>query len=413
MLPGADRRARQQQRPPRPVPKENRIVMIAIAVGIPILVALLTWFAYRTLGARSQFESVKAQVEQKAQLALTSSVVSETRKHWEEVLEKADEANVLSPGDERIAELQEQALQAIDDLNGVVRLRFVELANFGASDVPRRMIVHRQTVFILDPKVGWVAQVNFSLTEDGIIIGDAPVTFVNTGTEIDGGAVGDLVDLAWVEAGSGRMASGLVIFEEGGGLVNYDPAWGGEAGEPHLTRSFLDTTPIDPKAIGSFEGRLYVLDAGEGQGQIWRYDPQDEVYPNPAGHYFAVSPSRSLADAVDMAIDANVYILHGDGTIQKYLAGELQPFDTSGVPDGFSDPVSLAVDLDGNSGRVYVADRGNPRVVVLEPDGTFRAQFRTDEAFNELEALAVDEAAGRFYAFSGGRLYAAPLPLWP
>jgi hypothetical protein len=62
---------------------------------------------------------------------------------------------------------------------------------------------------------------------------------------------------------------------------------------------------------------------------------------------------------------------------------------------------------------VYVADQGHQRVVVLEADGTFRAQFRTDEAFNELEALAVDEAARRFYAFSGGRLFVAPLPLLP
>ncbi len=412
MLPGADRRVQQQKRPPRPVPKENRTVMMAIAIGVPVLVALVTLFAYRTLGAKAQFEGVKAQVEQEAQLALTSSVISETRRHWEAVLEKAEQANALTPGDERIAELREQAREAIDDLDGVVRLAFVELADFGAGEAPRRLVVYRQTVFVLDPAAGWVAQVNFSLTEDGIILGKTPATLVNTGKEIDGGAVGDLVDLVWVEAGSGRMASGLAILEEGGGLVNYDPAWGGEGGEPHLTRSFLDTTPKAPRAIDSFEGRLYILDSGEGQGQIWRYDPQGEIYPDPPGHYFAVAPARPLVDAVDMAIDANVYVLHIDGAILKYLTGESQPFD-AGVPDGFSQPISLAVDQEGSSGRVYVADRGHQRVIVLEADGAFRAQFRTDEAFNELEALAVDEAAGRFYVFSGGRLLVAPLPLLP
>lgn len=412
MLPGADRRARQQRRPPRPVPKENRTVMMAIAIGVPVLVAAVTLFAYRTLGAKAQFEGAKAQVEQEAQLALTSNVISETRGHWEAVLEKAERANTLSPGDERIAELQEQAWKAIDDLDGVVRLAFVELADFGAGDVSRRLVVHRQTVFVLDPAAGWVSQVSFELTADGIIVGQAPATLVNTSMEIDGGAVGDLVDLVWVEAGSGRMASGLAILEKGGGLVNYDPAWGSEEGEPHLTRTFLDTTPRDPRSIDSFEGRLYVLDPGEGQGQVWRYDPQGEIYPDPPGHYFTVAPTRSLGDAVDMAIDANIYILHTDGAILKYLTGEPQPFDAS-VPDGFSQPTSLAVDQEGSSGRVYVADRGHRRVVVLEADGTFCAQFRTDEAFNELEALAVDEAAGRFYVFSGGRLLVAPLPLLP
>jgi hypothetical protein len=66
-----------------------------------------------------------------------------------------------------------------------------------------------------------------------------------------------------------------------------------------------------------------------------------------------------------------------------------------------------------------VADPGKQRVVVLEPDGAFLAQFRADEALDtkgaldELESLAVDEAAGRFYVFGGGRLYVAPLPLLP
>jgi DNA-binding beta-propeller fold protein YncE len=113
-----------------------------------------------------------------------------------------------------------------------------------------------------------------------------------------------------------------------------------------------------------------------------------------------------------MTIDANVYVLHEDGAIYKYLTGESQPFD-AGVPDGLNQPASLAVDQEGSSGRVYVADGGHQRVVVLEADGTFRAQFRADEDFGALEALAVDEAAGRFYVFSGGRLLVAPLPLLP
>ena len=75
-----------------------------------------------------------------------------------------------------------------------------------------------------------------------------------------------------------------------------------------------------------------------------------------------------------------------------------------------SAPVALAVDTESRSGVVYVADRGNKRVVVLEPDGAFRAQFHAEGAFDGLEALVVNEAAGRLYIFSGGRLYVALLP---
>jgi hypothetical protein len=52
-------------------------------------------------------------------------------------------------------------------------------------------------------------------------------------------------------------------------------------------------------------------------------------------------------------------------------------------------------------------------VIVLEPDGAFLAQYRAEGVLDEMEALAVDEAAGRLIIFSGGHLYVAyppPLP---
>jgi hypothetical protein len=412
ILPGAERGAQRQARQPRPVPKENRVVMMGVAIGIPILMGIFVLAVWFTSGKQAQFESLITLAEAEKQQAQTTNVVSETRKHWDLVLDYTRQAANLQPGSPAIAELQEQALKAIDELDGIVRLAFVELGNFGEGSALRQLVVHGQTIFILDPAAGWVAQVNFNLTDDGIVVPDeAPSVFVKTGLEVDGGTVGSLVDFAWVESGSGRMASGLVILDEDGGIVSYDPAWGSEAGEPHLTRSLLGMPPRVPRAIDSFDGRFYVLDSSEEQ--IWRYDPQGDLYPNRPSPYFVVSPARPLGDAIDMAIDANVYVLYAGGAIEKYLSGEPQSFDTGGVPEGFTQPIALTVDPDSDSGRVYVADAGGKRVVVLEADGAFCAQFRTDEAFDALEALAVDEAASRFYVFSGGRLYVAPLPRLP
>jgi hypothetical protein len=412
MLPGAERRAQRQARQPRPIPKENRVVMMAVAIGIPILMGIFVLAVWLTSGTKARFESLIALAEAEKQQAQTTGVVSETRKHWDLVFKYAEQAASLQTGDPAAAELQAQALRAIDELDGIVRLTFVGLGSLGEGSVPRQLVVHGQTIFVLDPAAGWVAQVNFNLTDEGIVVPDeTPSVFAKTDLEVDGGTVGGLVDFAWVESGSGRMASGLVILDEDGGIVSYDPAWGSESGEPHLTRSLLGMPPRVPRAIDSFEGRLYVLDPSEEQ--IWRYDPQGDLYPNRPSPYFVVSPARPLGDAIDMAIDANVYILHADGTINKYLSGEPQVFETGSVPEGFTQPVALAVDPDSDSGRVYVADAGGKRVVVLEADGAFCAQFRTDEAFDALEAVAVDEAAGRFYVFSGGRLYVAPLPRLP
>jgi hypothetical protein len=162
-------------------------------------------------------------------------------------------------------------------------------------------------------------------------------------------------------------------------------------------------------AVGTYEGQFYILDAAESSGQIWRYKPQGNAYLRPPEPYFATPPDRGLENAVDMAIDGHIYILYDDGTVGKFLGGELQQFEIQGVPGGIGEVAGFAVDRRG-SGAIYVADRSNNRVVELYPDGRFKTQFLADGAFVTLEALAVSEVEGRLYVLDGGRLYAASLP---
>jgi hypothetical protein len=163
-------------------------------------------------------------------------------------------------------------------------------------------------------------------------------------------------------------------------------------------------------AVGSYEGQFYVLDAAaENGGQIWRYKPQGNAYPNRAERYFNTQPANDLGTAVDMAIDGHIYVLYDDGTVGKFLGGEAQQFEIRGVPDGLGEVAGFAVDPNG-SGSVYVADRGRQRVVQVASDGRFEMQYRAGEAFGALEALAVNEADGRLYVLDGGRLYVASLP---
>jgi hypothetical protein len=238
---------------------------------------------------------------------------------------------------------------------------------------------------------------------------------VQTGDDVGGGEVGGLVDCIWGGPGGERQTSSLLILEGDGGLVSYDPAWVDEGGSPRLTRSFLGTSPSSPKVVDSFGGRLYILD--KDANQIWRYDPRGDTYPDRPDRYFVTSPPRPLADALDMAIDGHIYVLYEDGEILQFLGGEHQPdFDVRGLPGDGIQAVALAVDPDGSSGAVYVADAGNKRVIVLGPDGAFQTQWRADaaiggdEAFDALESLVVDESARRLYVVSGGRLYVASLP---
>jgi len=417
MLPGPGREARRRARPrhpisPRLVPRENRTVMMAVAIGIPVVLAITVALVYFSFGADMRFQDSIDQAAAEIALAQAAGGVSEgARSHWEAALEHATAAETLRSGTPVVAALQAQSRAALDFLDSIVRLQPVQLWDFGLGTVPRQLVIHGQMVFVLDPAEGRVTQLTLNPAGDGIVEPESAPILVQTGQQVGEEEVGGLVDFAWVGPGGERQVSGLLILEEGGALIGYDPAWMDEGGVPRLTRSLLGTPPTGtPTAVGSFRGRFYILDPVADQ--IWRYEPRGHVYPEQPDRYFVSPPPRSLEDVLDMAIDGNVYILHRDGTVVKCLRGEPQSFDVRDLPGhgDISRAVALAVDPDGSSGIVYVADRGNKRVVVLGPDGAFQVQFRAAEAFDALETLAVDEAAERLYVVSGGRLYVASLP---
>ncbi|MEA3339661.1 MAG: hypothetical protein U9R15_06815, partial [Chloroflexota bacterium] len=410
MLPGPEREARRRERTRRPVPKENRTVMAIVALSIPVLVAIVVALAYGSFGKDARFQRLIDRAQEEITLAEEAGIASEeARPHWEAALEYADTAIEWRPDDTAAAALQAQSQAALDILEGVIRLDPIRLVDLGPGAAPRQLVIHGQTIFVLDPASGWVIQLTLNPTGDGLLEQDVPSPLIRTGQQIGDREIGELVDFAWMNPGGERQTSALTILEAGGALVSYDPAWGDAEGGTNLARSLLGTPPTGAaRAVDSFEGRLYILDTVDDQ--IWRYDPRGDTYPEQPDRYFVTPPPKPLEGVLDMAIDGNIYLLYADGTILKFLQRELQPFEVRGIPDGLGRAIAFTVDQYSDSGAVYVADQANNRVIELKPDGAFHAQFRAKGAFDGLESLAVDETAGRLYVISGKRLYTASLP---
>ena len=411
MLPGAEPAERRRVRRPRPTPKESRPVMLSVAVGIPVLVIGAVVLTYSKVGVQVRFDTLIAQAQAEVALAEAAGGATEAaRPHWEAMMTPVAAAADLRPGHASIVALESQARAALDRLDGVVRLRPTQLYPFGEpGDIPRQLIVRGQLVFVLDPEEGWFAQLSVSPAGEVSEEDEIASVIARTGQRIGGAEVAQLIDFAWMSQEGGRQTSGVVILQEDGGLLTYDPAWGDEAGSPNLVRSLLGTPPTgQPTSVGSFEGRFYILDSEADQ--IWRYEPQEDTYPDQPGHYFVTPPPFPLSSALDMAIDGYIYILYSGGEIHKFLRGERQEFNIRGVPGGMRGAVALAVDPAGGSDAVYVADQTDGRVVKLGVDGFFQAQFRAEGAFDAIEAIAIDEAAGLLYVIAGGKLYSAVIP---
>jgi hypothetical protein len=387
--------------------------MIAIAIAIPVILAGMVGLAWAEFGHDARFDALVSEAEQEAIKAVEAGgTTPEARPHWERVLALTKEAGGIRPGDPEVTHLRDQAVASLNSSYGIVMLDPVAVHDLGPGDEPRQILVRGQMVLVLDPADGWV--VELALNADNRLEDEQfdPPVLVRTGQEIGHQAVGDLVDLVWADLSGGRHTSGVVILEASGWTIGFDPSWSGADGGPRLVRTRLGSLPAgEPARIGSYEGRLYVLDpVGE---QIWRYVPDGDTYPTAPESYFGGSLPAPLGDAIDMTIDGNIYILYSDGVIRKFLAGEAQPFEVTGMPDesDLRGAVAIAADPSGRGRQLYVADPAHRRVVRLSPSGEFEVQYRAPDSFGALEALALDDTASRLYTISEGQLYVAPLPL--
>jgi hypothetical protein len=89
----------------------------------------------------------------------------------------------------------------------------------------------------------------------------------------------------------------------------------------------------------------------------------------------------------------------------------VQLLTPAGIDRALASPASL-VPLPA-SDRLLVADRGNKRIVVFSPDGTFRQQLVSPTITADLRAIAIDEPGGLLYILVGGALYRTQLPSPP
>lgn len=116
---------------------------------------------------------------------------------------------------------------------------------------------------------------------------------------------------------------------------------------------------------------LYFLDPGENT--IWRYGRD-------ANGSFQEPVSKNLAkldykNAVSVTVDGAVYVLSNDGTISKTYADEKQDFVVDGLSEPFKSPTKILADKNAETGKLYVLDPQNSRVVVLGKSGKYQAQY--------------------------------------
>ncbi|TEU14708.1 MAG: hypothetical protein E3J21_15070 [Anaerolineales bacterium] len=415
ILPGAEtpeqvpaRRVAQARRPRAAAEAKGNKVMIALAIAIPLIVALLVGVVYLQWGKarEARFTELVEQAETKHALALNASDKPTARGLLHEAQVLLTEAHTLEPEDPKVDKLHEKIQDTLDEINNVVPLYWIgalQKYDDPGSD-PGRVTLSGIDIYVLDKGTDRVYKYLLNEVGDGLQDLDVDPVLLRKGDQRGDIVVSDLVDMVWMSVGSGRQTSNLLVLESGGSLLEYDPVFG------------LAVLPVGdkdkwryPQLIGSYFGNFYLLDSQSNQ--IFKYLPTaDGGYSNPPELWFQIDVD--LTGVVDMAIDGYIYLLYADGRILKFMGGELEPFELTELDEPLRGPTAIFTGPDEETKFLYVADAGNRRIVQFSKEGQFIRQFRAAEpgVFDQLKNLHVDEIGSKLYVLSGNTLYMANIP---
>jgi len=164
-----------------------------------------------------------------------------------------------------------------------------------------------------------------------------------------------------------------------------------ELSELEVGGSFEPETPI---ALASYGSRMYVLDPGSNK--LTRHSKTIAGYTQ--GESWVLD-GTSVENAVDLAIDGNIWFLHSDGAVTKMLSGSKETFTLGGVLDPVEAPTKIVAQEDDTF--LYILEPGKNRLLQFEKEsGGFVKQY-TSETFNSLRDMVINEAGQRAYLLNG------------
>lgn len=143
--------------------------------------------------------------------------------------------------------------------------------------------------------------------------------------------------------------------------------------------------------------RLYTLE--KNTNQIYKHSKTQTGYDKGTAW---LKSSIDASQAVSLAIDGDMFVLHADGAIKKYTRGEEQPFSTSGIEPSLSHPSMIWTYNEVNN--IYILEPTNKRLVVLDKNGKLIQQYSAD-AWKGPTGMVIDEPGKTAYILDQNRIF--------
>lgn len=167
------------------------------------------------------------------------------------------------------------------------------------------------------------------------------------------------------------------------------------------TANTLVKNGSDWKTVGglaTYNTNMYVLD--KDSNQVLKFLNNGSAYTK--SDYLAASVKADFSKAVSITIDNNIYVLYSDGSIDKYFKGNSVDFALKGLDKALLNPIKIYSTPDFDN--IYILDKGNSRIVVVDKTGAYKAQYSSPIIKNakDFEVLESDK---KIYVLSGGKIY--------
>lgn len=154
----------------------------------------------------------------------------------------------------------------------------------------------------------------------------------------------------------------------------------------------------DNALICAYAGNFYVLD--KTSSKVWRFVGDGGIF-DPKQNWFGAGVSPDLTNIVSWTLDGNVWMLTRDNKILRFSGGSPVDFSLANI-DKDLNAVSIFTTQD--SKYLYILDTGNARVVVVDKEGNYKAQYLSDNIKNASKII-VSEADKKIILLEGTKLF--------
>lgn len=119
-------------------------------------------------------------------------------------------------------------------------------------------------------------------------------------------------------------------------------------------------------------------------------------------NWLAPGTELDLSRIKQISLDGNLWLLSETSKIVKLAMGSLRTFNPEFVPQNLTEVESLYANEELKN--LYLLDKGQKRVVVLDKNGKYQAEYLTD-TIGEAASLVVSEKEKKIVLLAGDKLY--------